>query len=123
MTTTVQKEVTPFTQTLNFLERGCLNAELTEELAELVKAVRETGRKGTVTLKINVALMKGSEDTVNISADVNTSKPRSDRAQTIMFSTYDGDLLRDDPHQASLDLREVLKPATQFKQVGNGGSQ
>lgn len=117
--TTTKKDVTPFTQTLGFLERGMLNVELTEELQKVVKAVRETGRKGTLTLNIDVALMKGHEDAVQVSTKVNAKPPVADRAQTVMFSTYDGDLLRDDPVQQSLNLRTVAKQDGQpLKQVG-----
>lgn len=101
------KNVTPFTQTLSHLERGLLNDELSEELAKVVKAVRETGKKGSITLKLDVSLMKGTEDTVVLNSSITGKAPQLDRAQTIMFSTYDGDLLRDDPKQHSLDLKTV----------------
>lgn len=109
---------TPFNQVLEHLERGYLVEELGEELAKIVQAVRETGRKGTLTLNIDVAMMKGHEDAVTIAAKVNAKAPQADRAQTVMFSTYDGDLLRDDPVQHTMELREVAKQDGQpLKQV------
>jgi ribosomal protein S28E/S33 len=102
-----EKTITPFSQTLSFLEKGCLDAELTEQLAEVIKGVRETGKQGTVTMQLKVSLMKGTEDTVTIQSTVNNKVPQLDRAQTIMWSTYDGDLIRSDPSQQNLDLRSV----------------
>jgi hypothetical protein len=122
MSETTTKGVTPFTQTLQFLERGMLNEELSEELAGIVKAVRETGRKGTLTLNIDVAMMKGHEDAVQVSAKINAKAPKADRAQTVMFSTYDGDLLRDDPVQHNLELRTVAKQDGQPLKTVNGGN-
>tara|TARA_R110002167_G_scaffold91458_1_gene246128 strand:+ start:192070 stop:192435 length:366 start_codon:yes stop_codon:yes gene_type:complete len=116
---TTTKPVAPFIQTLSHLERGGLNDELTEELAAVVKAVRDSGKKGEVTLKLNVALMKGTEDTVIIGSTVTAKVPQLDRPSTIMFSTFDGDLLRDDPRQISMDLKTVAsKPVQELKQVG-----
>lgn len=38
--------LTPFSQTLSKLNRGELNDELTDVLAEVVKAVRQTRKQG-----------------------------------------------------------------------------
>ncbi|WP_105215742.1 hypothetical protein [Pseudoalteromonas sp. T1lg22] len=99
--------ITPFSQHVSYFEKGCLDEELTEQLAEVIKGVRETGRQGSLTLQLKVSLMKGSEDTVTIQSTVNNKVPQLDRAQTIMWSTHDGDLIRNDPHQQSLDLKTV----------------
>ena len=102
-----EKHITPFSQTLGYLEKGCLDAELTEQLSEVIKGVRDTGKQGTITMQLKVSLMKGTEDTVTIQSTVNNKVPQLDRAQTIMWSTYDGDLIRNDPSQQDLDLRTV----------------
>nr|WP_253704671.1 hypothetical protein [Citrobacter amalonaticus] len=39
------KNVTPFSQQLAYINKGTLDAELTEALAEVIKAVRETVRR------------------------------------------------------------------------------
>lgn len=41
------KNTTPFSQQLAYINKGTLDAELTEALAEVIKAVRETGKKGS----------------------------------------------------------------------------
>ena len=99
---------TPFSQTLSYLSRGSVDSELTEELAQLVKAVRETGRAGEITLKIKVQMHSAKdEDTVVITPSVNNKLPKHDMAKAIMYSTYDGDLLRNDPNQTEMNLREI----------------
>lgn len=107
------KNITPFSETLSYLEKGSLNAELTEQLAEVIKGVRETGKQGTVTLQLKVSLMKGTEDTVTLQSTVNNKVPQLDRAQTIMWSTYEGDLIRNDPNQRTFDLKTVNQSTEQ----------
>lgn len=99
---------TPFNQQLVYLNKGTLNEELTEVLAEVVKAVRETGKAGSLTLTLKVAMFsKANEDVVKISPVVASKVPESKRAETIMYSTADGDLLRDDPSTVRTELKQV----------------
>ncbi|HBV7855058.1 MULTISPECIES: hypothetical protein [Citrobacter freundii complex] len=107
------KNTTPFSQQLAYINKGTLDAELTETLAEVIKAVRETGKKGDVTLKLNCAMLNTrDENTMKVTPKVTRTIPELDRADTIMFATADGDLLRDDPAQTQLDLK-VIEPAPQ----------
>jgi hypothetical protein len=101
----------PFSQTLAFLSRGSLDGELAEALAEVVKRVRETGKSGELTLKLKVSMLNArDEDAVKVTPAVMTKLPKLAPFETVMFSTYDGSLLRNDPSQRQLDLREVPKP-------------
>ncbi|EKU4729592.1 hypothetical protein HV265_17190 [Citrobacter sp. RHBSTW-00678] len=107
------KNTTPFSQQLAYINKGTLDAELTETLAEVIKAVRETGKKGAVALTLNCAMLNTrDENTMKITPKVSCIIPELDRADTIMFSTADGDLLRDDPAQVQMDLK-VINPAPQ----------
>ena len=73
----------------------------------MIKAVRETGKTGSVTVTIKAGLMQGTEDTVKLTGSISSKVPELDRPVTIMWSTADGDLIRNDPHQQSFDLRQV----------------
>lgn len=100
----------PFSQQVAYLSRGCLDEELTEALAEVVKAVRDTGKSGELTFKIKVSMLNmRDENAVKLTPSVKTKKPEMAPYETIMFSTGDGDLLRDDPKQHKLELQEVPK--------------
>lgn len=103
-------EQTPFAQQIAYLNRGVLDEELTEAMAEVVKSVRETKKQGTLTLTLKVSLLNTSnEDAVKITPTVKASIPELPRAETIMWSTADGDLLRNDPVQQQLDLKVITK--------------
>lgn len=52
-------------------------------------------------------LNKRDEDTVKLTPVVKHQIPELDRAETIMWSTADGDLLRNDPDQQDTSLRTV----------------
>lgn len=124
------QDVTPFSQQMAFFNKGMLDSEVTEMLAELVKAVRDTGKKGSLTLTINVSMLnRRDENAMKITPNIKSKLPVLERADTIMYSTYDGALLRNDPDQPSLDLREVqtqqtevrdapASPERQIRQVG-----
>lgn len=105
-----EKTQTPFTQQLAYINRGMLDEELTEALAEVVKQVRETKKQGSITLQIKVSMLnQRDENAIKLTPNVKTSIPQLPQAETIMWSTHDGDLLRDDPIQQKLDLQIVLK--------------
>lgn len=101
-------EVTPFSEQVSYMAKGSVNDEATEKLADLVKAVRTTGKKGSLTLKIEVSMLdKVSEDAMRLVGSVTAKLPELENPSTVMFSTHDGDLLRDDPEQMALNLRQV----------------
>lgn len=112
-------DITPFSQQLNFLNRGSIDVELTEELAKVVQAVRETGRSGSITLTISVQMLnKRNEDTMRLIPDIKSKLPKLERGETIMFSTADGDLLREDPVQMAMQLEVVEKKQQQPIKLG-----
>ena len=103
-----ESKCTPFSQQLAYINKGTLDQELTEALAEVIKMVRETGKKGAVTLTLNCQMLNTrDENTMKITPNVKKSIPELDRADTIMFSTADGDLMRDDPSQVQMDLTVI----------------
>ena len=109
---------TPFSQHIAYLGKGMLEAELTEELSELIRAVRDTGRAGELTLKLNVKMHSArDENTVIITPSVSNRKPKFDLAPAIMFSTAGGDLLRNDPDQPELELKTVETTSKPLKSV------
>ncbi len=114
-------ERTPFSQILAHLGKGSIDATATEELAELVKAVRTTRKKGSITITMNVGMLdNSSEDAVKMTAEVKTTPPKMPLPTTIGYSTHDGDILRDDPDQPELNLRQVEAPPVSVKAAPTG---
>ena len=99
---------TPLSQHISFLNKGLFDDEATEELTKLVKAVRETGKKGTLVIELNIGMFdKTTDDAVTITPSVKVKLPKAESRKNVFWSTYDGDLLRSDPDQQQLDLKQV----------------
>ncbi len=88
-------------------------AELSDGLAELVRRVNDTGKKGSIALTIVVEPMKqGDGRTMVVKDSINLKLPEYDRTASIYFTDEDGHLHRNDPRQMAFGfLREVPAPA------------
>lgn len=116
---------TPFSEQLKYLGKGSIDAELTEELTELVKLINERHKGGsiTLTLKLKPKLANNEVAYVQIDADISSTMPKVDRLASHLFPTYDGDLLRNDPDQRQLDLRQVDTERPQPRDLNETGSE
>ncbi|MGI8729185.1 MAG: hypothetical protein ACR2LK_04235, partial [Solirubrobacteraceae bacterium] len=83
-----------------------LHTEMSDELANLVVEVVKTGKKGSITLTLDVALMSDGV-TVAVSDTIKLKTPRFDTAATMYWSDDVGNLHRERPDQQRLPLREV----------------
>jgi hypothetical protein len=103
-------ELPAITDTLCDIRHGDLITDLTVALHDVVTAVRATGGKGVLTLKLTIQpFSKGDPNTLTVFDDVSTKLPRSESPATIMFSTDDGILSRQDPRQP--ELKDLHMPA------------
>lgn len=99
-----------FTDILRDIRKGRPVEEATMALNDVVRAVDETGKEGsvTITLKIKPAKHGGPEKT--LIAEVKSKKPIADIAPAVFFSNEEGDLHRFDPRQEEMEMGEVGKP-------------
>lgn len=100
----------PFTDVLGELENGFLLKEITAKVYEVVRAVRETRKPGS--LKLAFKITPTGRGSVELDAKVDASVPEHDRPTTTFFMSPDGTLLRNDPNQPRLPLREVMDDNT-----------
>lgn len=96
-----------FVEVITDLDDGKVNERGTKVLAELVAAVMETGKKGSLVLKLSVS-KQGVMALVK--ADLSARKPEPAVETSIFWATADGELRREDPRQ--LKLRTVADSAT-----------
>ena len=95
------------TDILREIRKGRPVEEATQALADVVRAVDETGRAGTVTIKLTVAASKHGGPEKIIKCDVSAKKPIAEIAPAVFFSDQEGDLHRYDPRQEEMELREA----------------
>lgn len=99
--------------------------EATVELAKLLTAVDDTGRKGSINIALSVTPSKGNPEMKEVVGVVKTVVPKRIPKTTIMYSQEDGSLARNDPSQISLfddvEIKTVSEPSTPvtFKKAGN----
>lgn len=106
------RHVRHFAEWLNDQHQGATHHELSEALNELVEAVQETGKVGSLTLTVKVKpAARGSVRRVLVSDDIKLRKPEGERAESIYFVDDDHNLSRRDPDQPELPLRQVKAPA------------
>lgn len=95
--------------TLKALRYGQTEVELSEAISEAVQCARDTGKQAVVSLKITIK-PQGNSGQYFITDDITTKLPKLPKEQTIMFGTPEGNLLREDPRQQKLPLRELSEP-------------
>lgn len=90
-----------FLHTLSTLRHGLTQQELSEELHNAVSAARDTGKAAEITLKIKIKTEANGAQ-VFITDEIKSKIPAYAREQTILFPTPEGNLIREDPRQASI---------------------
>lgn len=101
-----------FTHLLPELQKGRVNDEITQKLAEVAQAVIDTGKKGSVTLTLNVE-PTGDGAAVKVKDALKAVVPEPDRRATLFFVGDDGELSRSDPRQTDIEDELERKRRTQ----------
>lgn len=105
--------VRPFCDFLRETAKGATHEEMSEALRDLVGRVTDTGKKGTLTLVITIAPMKGDDSVLVVSDEIKLKLPEHDRSASLFYADADGNLTRDDPSQLTFEgIREVASTAT-----------
>lgn len=89
--------------------------ELTAALAEVTAAVLETRKVGEITYKMKIK--PNGEATVKIVDEIKVKVPEPTRPESIFYATAEGSLLRENPNQGKLDLRDVNAPRGEVKEA------
>lgn len=97
----------PANQLLLELERGKVHQSLTDAIAEVTQRVTDSGKAGSVTLKLSISPAKLNDPAVLIGADIATKVPKEQRDPSIFFVDDDGGLHRSNPRQPELPLKPV----------------
>jgi hypothetical protein len=98
---------------LQELRDGRAHTELSAQLVELLAKVKETGKGGTLTLKLKIKPGgRGADvDKVTISDAITVDLPKPERGEDFFWLTEDNALSRNHPRQQSLELREAPSTA------------
>ena len=104
-------EIRPFNQILAELGEGSTVVELSQAMWDLLQRVQDTGKAGSVSLTINVAL--NGVGRVEVKDEVKVRLPEYARPATSFFIDNTGNASRRDPNQPVIpgfgitDLRDA----------------
>jgi hypothetical protein len=91
-----------FTDVINTMRQGAAERAASRALAEVVKAVNLTGKKGTITLKLTISKLKGGDTETEVKAEVAFKAPQEDIPMGIFYPDEKGELHRTDPRQLTM---------------------
>lgn len=98
-----------FTDFLRDLKAGSIDRELSEELADVLQSVQESGKDASLTF--SVTLKHAGEGRVFVVPKIDTKKPKPPQMALTLFVTPEGNLSRRDPRQLSMaDLQQPDYP-------------
>jgi len=100
----------PFADLLRDHRGGLTHDELTDHLQDLVAAVTDEKKGGYITLTIAIKPM-GRGDGLEVSCEIKAKPPTKPAGVSIFYATPENSLVRDDPRQKTMDLREVPSAA------------
>lgn len=96
----------PFDKYLAALDRGRVNDEAGAQLRRVVEAVKRTGEKGHLTLRLTVESLEDGEH-VSILSKITSNAPSAPMQSTLFLALEGGDV---EPVQQVLDLGGDDKP-------------
>jgi hypothetical protein len=112
-----------FATFLSEFGHGSTNKQASEKLQEIVRACRETGQKGALTIKISIDTSGGGANTLaELRCSLSVKKPEPSLPGSTYYVTDGGALVDEDPRQMKLpgkvlDLPNVRSiPSTPTKE-------
>jgi N-glycosylase/DNA lyase len=101
----------PFADWLTEQRNGHAAAELSEALNDLIEAVAQFGKSGSLTFTVKLTpVASGDVKSVLVSDLITLKAPVGARAESVFFVDGDSNLTRENPMSPSLPLREVPRP-------------
>lgn len=111
-----EREPFNFATWLEELAKGSTNRIASERMAEVVKACQETGRKGSVTIKIDISAANGLAE---VRAALSVKKPEPSLPGSSYYVDKGGELRDEDPRQLTLPAAKILDIAP-IKNIDGG---
>jgi hypothetical protein len=103
----VELDPEPFLQALRTAMRPEVLLQATDDLGELIQAVKDVGKKGRLTLTIDVVPDQRDPDVVVVTADTAIKKPRPTPNGRLLWPLDGGRLSTKNPKQLELGLTAV----------------
>jgi hypothetical protein len=110
--------LTDVVQVLSEMRNGRVLVECGEKLADVLKAVRATGKKGRLSLVLDFnpsRIVDQKVTEVDVTHKIVTVEPENSPGTTMFFVMDDGSLTRTDPDQMAFELKDAPDTAKEIK--------
>ena len=97
-----------FADFLREYNRGRTHDDMSEGLHDLIAAVKDTRKKGTITLTITVAPQKNNQEVLLITDNVVVKAPEFERAAAFYYVDKHGNPTRNDPRQMAFETMQSV---------------
>lgn len=94
-----------FADFLKEFGHGATNRVASQRLREVVQACATTGRKGAITIKLDIGAAGGVAE---LRAKISVTKPEPALPGGVYFATDAGSLVEEDPRQLKLPVAKVI---------------
>jgi hypothetical protein len=112
--------IRPFDQIVREINGGRLVVELTNELTDVIAAVRRSGKAGEIRLSLKLKPRGDMNQQIEVVPTVKGTQPEASRPISIFFVNDDNGLQREDPTQYSIPgLQEVMEIEQPLKKAGD----
>lgn len=108
--------VRPFHEVLAEVDSGTLSDLVSEKLAEVVRAVNDVEKPGSIT--ITLTLKPNGENKVIVDGKVVAKSPEKPIDQSFFFARADGSLTRNSPRQEEANTAPAVRDATAIRAAG-----
>lgn len=109
------------TDVLATMRNGAADRAASEILAKVVQAVEATGKKGSVTIKLDINMLKNGDGEKEVKATISHKMPSEDIPVGIYYSDEEGQLYRDNPRQITMELDSTVSNLSDRRFAGASG--
>ncbi len=97
----------PFMDLLREHRGGATHDDLSSALQELVASVTAEGKAGKLTFTLSIKPAGTKDGALIVMDEIKLALPKETKSGSVFFASEDNNLVRDDPKQRRLPLREL----------------
>jgi hypothetical protein len=109
----------PLQHSLVNIRKGDLMNEAGQELANLLFACMQSGKRGRLVVEVEVVPAAAGSTDLTVNDKLKVFMPERDKGQSFLFAGKDGTLTRDDPEKDTANIRQVSDQGDNVRKLGN----
>jgi hypothetical protein len=109
----------PLQHSLVNIRKGDLMNEAGQELANLLFACMQSGKRGRLVVEVEVVPAAAGSTDLTVNDKLKVFMPERDKGQSFLFAGKDGTLTREDPEKDTANIRQVSGQSDNVRKIGN----